>query len=83
MLRLSYILAVLAAITPLTQPAGTQLNYLCSLLAGFVISAPIVLIPSLDDHDAWAHLRRPMDMILHGWSTSRFQAKQQWSRMSS
>jgi hypothetical protein len=47
------------------------------------IDLDVPLIPSLDDHDAWAHLRRPMDMILHGWSTSRFQAKQQWSRMSS
>ena len=35
------------------------------------------LIPSLADQDRCAQLRRPMDMIVHGWSTRRFQAKQQ------
>jgi len=41
------------------------------------------LIPNLADHDAWTHLRVPRDMMRQGWSTRRFQAKQQWSRMSS
>jgi transcriptional regulator with XRE-family HTH domain len=35
------------------------------------------LIPSPADQDRCAQLRRPMDMIVHGWSTRRFQAKQQ------
>ena len=35
------------------------------------------LIPSPVDQDRCAQLRRPMDMIVHGWSTRRFQAKQQ------
>ena len=35
------------------------------------------VIPSLADQDRCAQLRRPMDMIVHGWSTRRFQAKQQ------
>ena len=41
------------------------------------------VIPSLDDHDRYAHSRIPMDMILQGISISLFHAKQQWSRMSS
>src|SRR3979411_1683530 len=34
-------------------------------------------IPSPADQDRCAQLRRPIDMIVHGWSTRRFQAKQQ------
>src|SRR6266567_3823878 len=41
------------------------------------------LIPGLSDHDRWAHSRKPMDIMVHGCSTSLFQAWQQWSRMSS
>ena len=40
------------------------------------------LIPSPADQDRCAQSRRPMDMIRQGWSTSLFQAAQQWSRMS-
>ena len=36
-----------------------------------------VLIPNPADQDRCAQLRRPIDMIVHGWSTRRFQAKQQ------
>ena len=32
------------------------------------------LIPSLHEHDRFAHWRVPMDMISHGWSTSLLQA---------
>jgi len=46
-------------------------------------AAAVKLIPSLVDHNRCAHSRRPMDMIIQGWSTKRFQAWQQWSRMSS
>ena len=41
------------------------------------------LIPKCIDQNSWAHWRRPMDMMRHGCSTSLFQAKQQWSTMSS
>ena len=41
------------------------------------------VIPRLADHDPCAHCRMPMDMMRHGWLTSLFQAKQQWSTMSS
>src|SRR5215470_9386186 len=40
------------------------------------------LVPDLSDQNPWAQSRRPMDMMAHGWSTSLFQASQQWSRMS-
>ena len=48
-----------------------------------VIVAKQTLIPGLLDHDAFAQSRSPRDMIRHGWSTSLFQASQQWSRMAS
>jgi predicted ATP-dependent endonuclease of OLD family len=35
---------------------------------------PERIIPRLVDQNRWAHSRRPMDMIVHGWSTSLFQA---------
>src|SRR3954470_2843227 len=41
------------------------------------------LIPAPFDQNPCAHWRRPMDMILQGWSTSLFQASQQWSTRSS
>jgi hypothetical protein len=41
------------------------------------------LIPRLSDQNPWAHWRRPMDMMRHGWLTRLFHAKQQWSTMSS
>ena len=41
------------------------------------------VIPRLSDQNRCAHVRSPMDMIRQGWSARRFQAKQQWSRMSS
>ena len=40
------------------------------------------LIPKLTDQNRYAQSRRPMDMILQGWSTSLFQASQQWSTIS-
>jgi len=42
-----------------------------------------LLIPALVDQNLWAQSRSPMDMILHGWSTSLFHASQQWSTISS
>lgn len=41
------------------------------------------LIPRFTDQNWQAHSRRPSDMILQGWSTSLFQAPQQWSTISS
>ncbi len=41
------------------------------------------LIPIPIDQHSWAHSRVPIDMIFQGWSISWFQAKQQWSRISS
>jgi len=41
------------------------------------------VIPALVDQNLWAQSRSPMDMILHGWSTSLFHASQQWSTISS
>jgi crotonobetainyl-CoA:carnitine CoA-transferase CaiB-like acyl-CoA transferase len=41
------------------------------------------LIPAPFDQNSCAHWRRPMDMILQGWSTSLFHASQQWSTRSS
>jgi hypothetical protein len=49
----------------------------------FVYGAPSLanrtrrLIPNPADQDRCAQLRRPIDMIVHGWSTRLFQAKQQ------
>src|SRR5207302_4467937 len=40
------------------------------------------VIPRLTDQDRCAQSRKPMDMMVQGWSTSLFQAWQQWSRMS-
>lgn len=41
------------------------------------------LIPTRIDQNSCAHCRSPSDMMRQGWSTSLFQAKQQWSTMSS
>src|SRR3974390_2072103 len=41
------------------------------------------VIPSPIDQNPWAHWRNPRDMTRHGWSTSLFQASQQWSARSS
>src|SRR5450759_1038555 len=43
----------------------------------------IGLIPSPIDQNPCAHWRNPMDMMRQGWSTSLFQASQQWSTRSS
>ena len=40
------------------------------------------LIPNPTDQDRCAQSRRPIDMMVQGWSTSLFQAKQQCSRIS-
>src|SRR5450756_2878021 len=40
-------------------------------------------IPSPIDQNPCAHWRNPMDMMRQGWSTSLFQASQQWSTRSS
>ena len=39
-------------------------------------------IPSPIDQNRCAQSRNPIDIMVHGWSTSLFQAKQQCSRMS-
>ena len=41
------------------------------------------VIPRCIDQNPWAHWRSPRDMMRQGCSTSLFQAKQQWSTMSS
>jgi hypothetical protein len=41
------------------------------------------LIPTPIDQNRWAQYRNPMDIMVQGWSTSRFHASQQWSRMFS
>jgi hypothetical protein len=41
------------------------------------------LIPSPIDQNRCAQSRNPIDIIVQGWSTSLFQAKQQCWRMSS
>jgi hypothetical protein len=41
------------------------------------------LIPKPFDQNSCAHSRRPIDLILHGWSMSSFQASQQWATISS
>jgi hypothetical protein len=41
-----------------------------------------ILIPIGADPHALTQSRKPMDMMVQGWSTSLFQASQQWSRMS-
>ncbi|WP_090571021.1 helix-turn-helix domain-containing protein [Belnapia rosea] len=41
------------------------------------------LIPNPTDQNRCAQSRSPMDMIVQGCSTRRFQARQQWSTMSS
>lgn len=41
------------------------------------------LIPTCIDHNPRVHCRRPMVMMRQGWSTSLFQASQQWSTMLS
>jgi len=46
-------------------------------------SLPAPLIPNLIDQNLYAQSRKPMDMILQGWSMSLFQASQQWSTRSS
>src|SRR3954466_10260097 len=40
------------------------------------------LIPTRADPHALAQSRRPMDMMIQGWSMRRFHAEQQWSTMS-
>ena len=47
------------------------------------LAFPAGLIPAPFDQNPCAHWRRPMDMILQGWSTSLFHASQQWSTRSS
>ena len=42
-----------------------------------------LIIPNPTDQNRCAQSRNPIDMIVQGWSTSLFQAKQQCSRMSS
>ena len=41
------------------------------------------VIPNPADQNLCAQSRSPMDMMRHGWSTSLFQAWQQWSTMAS
>jgi glycerol uptake facilitator-like aquaporin len=61
-------------------PAGVP-AFIVAQLVGTL--AAVVLIPAPFDQNPCAHWRRPMDMILQGWSTSLFHASQQWSTRSS
>src|SRR3954453_21419221 len=54
-------------------------------LGAWIKSRLLSLIPTRADHhalDALAQSRRPMDMMIQGWSMRRFHAAQQGSRMS-
>ena len=53
--------------------AATQLASISASIA----ATKVAVIPNPADQDRCAQLRRPIDMIVHGWSTRRFQAKQQ------
>jgi hypothetical protein len=46
---------------------------------GFVLQ----VIPLPTDQNRYAQSRKPMEIMRHGWSTSLFQASQQWSTTSS
>ena len=50
---------------------------------GRVVPVFMRLIPVPIDQNPCAHWRSPMDMMRQGWSTSLFQALQQWSTRSS
>src|SRR5262249_3164930 len=57
-------------------------------LAGHFLANPVStrisrLIPVPIDQNPCAHWRSPMAMMRQGWSTSLFQALQQWSTRSS
>jgi hypothetical protein len=41
------------------------------------------VIPLPTDQNRYAQSRKPMEIMRHGWSTSLFQASQQWSTTSS
>src|SRR3954452_20111212 len=45
-------------------------------------TATRAVIPTRADPHALAQSRRPMDMMIQGWSMRRFHAEQQWSTMS-
>jgi hypothetical protein len=47
------------------------------------LSGECGLIPSPADHDLYAQLQTPMDIIRQGWSVSLFEALRQWSTMLS
>lgn len=63
------------ALTHLTGKLARRLTRRRPFLSG--------ILPGRVDHDPCAHGRMPMDMMRHGWLTSLFQAKQQWSTISS
>ena len=79
---LAFELVLAHLVTEVTPPARRALYSVVwhgrRLLAREIDAVlPEQLIPSPADQDRCAQLRRPMDMIVHGWSTRRFQAKQQ------
>ena len=74
------------AVIPRTPPAArTALDHERLKAGPFLVAHQTTdqVIPSLIDQNPCAHCRSPMDMMRQGWSTSLFQAKQQWSTMSS
>jgi len=71
-------LATIPGIGPITASAIAASVPDASLFrSGRQFAAWLGLIPRLVDHDRWAHLRMPMDMMRQGCSTRRFQASQQ------
>jgi hypothetical protein len=56
---------------------GARIKMRALCCSGSPVAVAGRVIPSPADQDRCAQLRRPMDMIVHGWSTRRFQAKQQ------
>ena len=53
-----------------------RLRALVSQIERSARHAASALIPRLSDQNRCAQVRRPSDMIRHGWSVRRFQAKQ-------
>jgi hypothetical protein len=70
---------------PQAHVAMTLAKTYLGLLTGAVsvVSDREVVIPSPIDQNPCAHWRNPSDIMRQGWSTSLFQASQQWSTRSS
>ena len=65
------------------DPAFAKLDFkrIRSFKTGFAVL--LRLIPTGTDQNPCAQSRIPIEMMIHGCSTSLFQAWQQWARISS